>query len=201
MAYGIDNPNRFTFVDSLQPDGSIERVYSNRTRERRTVEAVGVIRWSDSNGISGRDIYLGDGRIRREDSRGVASEGQHLGNGVTVWNNGQYLTVNQTALPEPPSPVAPRPGGVGGLLMGLGLGGLFGLSAASGNPFGVDPNSGEYGLYAEEMARQEQLRRMQQQQGSGYDSTSGSSDGGSSDDNWSDNSDSGGDWGGTDSFG
>lgn len=199
------NAGPITFVDTLLPDGSVERTYSNGVRERRFAVGPGLVEWNDSRGNRGRDINLGRGQVRREEANGQVSFGQDVGNGATIWNNGQYLSVNQTMLPEPPLPSPPPPpGGFGGLLFGLGLGGLIGLSAGGVGPYGVDPESGEYALYAEDFARQEQLRR-QQAAGTSDSTGSGGSDfgGGDTDSNGSDDtgSSSGGWDSGGDSFG
>jgi hypothetical protein len=161
--------HRVGFVDSLLPDGSVERVYADGVRERRVAQGPGVVAWSDSRGRRGRDTHLGGGRVRREDAAGLVAEGQQVGNGVTVWEGGRYLTVNETPMPDPPPAPPPRPGGLAGLLIGLGLGGLFGLGAG---PHGLDPASGEYALYAEEYARQEALRRGRPASGGGGDGMS-----------------------------
>ena len=189
---------RVGFVDTLQPDGAVERAYDTRVRERRVPRGPGVIEWSDSQGGQGRDLDLGGGRIRREDAGGVVSEGQQVGNGVTVWNDGRLITVNETPLPEQLPTVPATGGGLGGLLFGLGLGGLFGLGAVSANPYGLDPNSDEYALYAEQAMQAEQIRRTQQAQGG----ASGSSGSTSSEFSFGDDDRDGDDSGdGTDSFG
>lgn len=160
----INNQGRIRFTDTPLPNGSIERVYSNGVREQRLVQGPGIIAWSDNRGNQGRDLYLGAGRLRREDVKGTVSEGQQVGSGITTWNGGQYVTVNETLLPELPLPMPPPPPtGFTGIVAGMGLGGLVGVSAAAS----LDPNTGEYALYMEEQARQEALRR--QQQGTGDD--------------------------------
>ncbi len=208
---GFDNPGsiggagrarRVSFVDTLLPDGAVERAYDSGVRERRVAREPGVVEWSDSQGAQGRDLDLGEGRVRREVAGGVM-EGRQVGNGVTVWSDGQLITVNETPLPEQ-LPVMPAVGGLGGLLLGLGLGGLFGLGAASANPYGLDPNSDEYALYAEQAMQQEQLRRAQQAQTTASgSSTDGSSSGdfGFDDDRDDHDGDGDGDGDGADSFG
>lgn len=157
--------NRSSFTDTIQADGSVERVYDNGLREKRVIERPGVIAWSDSRGNSGRDYYVGAGLIRREDKQGNISEGVQVGAGVISWNGGRFLAVNQTEIPEPPLPQPPPPpSGIGGFLLGLGIGKLYGYRSTGYGPYGVDPTSAEYALYAEEQARQELLRRRQMQQ-------------------------------------
>ena len=207
---GLDNPasiggagraRRVSFVDALLPDGAVERAYDTGVRERRVAREPGVVEWSDSRGAQGRDLDLGDGRVRREVAGGVM-EGRQVGHGVTVWDDGQLITINETPLPEQLPAMPAAAGGLRGLLLGLGLGGLFGLGAAGANPYGLDPNSDEYALYAEQALQQEQLRRAQQAQ----TATSGASVSTSSDFGFDDGRDGGngdGDGGGdgADSFG
>jgi hypothetical protein len=184
-------------MDYLLLDGSIERRYRDGTSERRTIAGPGRIQWSDNRGRSGVDINLGNGQIQRQFANGQSSFGQDLGNGITSWNGGQYLTINETPLPEqlPPPPEPTR--GLGGLMVAMGLGWMFGLSAYANSPYGLDPNAPEYALFAEYEMQQEQLRRQQL-----TSSSSSSGDGGDSgDSDWSgDTSSSGADFG-TDSFG
>lgn len=168
------NPaGRIGFVDMLLADGAVERAYSDGRRERRLREAADRVRWSDNVGNEGVDRDLGEGRVRREEARGSVTEGQHVGNGVTVWNDGAYITVNETDLPEPPPPPPPRPTGFAGLLFGLGLGSLFGLSAGAVAAYGIDPTADEYPLYQEEYARQQAMRQAQHPLGTGADNFGG----------------------------
>jgi hypothetical protein len=210
---GFDNPGsiggagrarRVSFVDALLPDGALERAYDTGVRERRVAREPGVVEWSDSQGAQGRDLDLGEGRVRREVADGGVTEGRQVGNGVTVWNDGQLITINETPLPEQLPAMPAAAGGLRGLLLGLGLGGLFGLGAAGANLYGLDPNSDEYALYAEQAMQQEQLRRAQQTQtASSGTSSSTSSDFGFDDDgdDGDGDGDGGGDGDGSDSFG
>ncbi len=156
-----DAPRRIAFTDTVLGEGAVERVYTDGRQERRVMEARDRVRWSDGAGNTGTDSDLGGGRIRREDARGAVSEGQHLGNGVTAWNDGAYVTVNETQVPEL-SPQVPRPGGLRGVLLGLGLGSLFGLGAGAVSAIGIDPAADDYGLYAEEYARQQMRSQVPQ---------------------------------------
>jgi hypothetical protein len=194
-------PPRLSFIDRYLPDGRVERQYSNGTTEWRFMQAPDRIAWNDNRGQQGVDILLGNGQVQRHFANGRKDIGQNLGNGVTSWNNGQYITVNETVFPDQMPPAPRAAGGMSGLFVGLGLGWMFGLSANPGSPYDLDPASSEYALYAEyDMWEAEQLRRQQQQ----TTSDSGSSgDGGydSSDSGWSDSSSgAGGDFG-SDSFG
>ena len=166
-------PGRIGFVDTPLPDGAAERVYTDGRRERRVPEAPDRVRWSDSVGNDGSDQDLGGGRIRREEAHGVVAEGQHVGNGVTVWNGGAYVTVNETDVPEPPLPPPPRPTGFTGLLFGLGLGSLFGLGAGAVAAYGIDPTGDEYPLYQEEYARQQAMQQAQHPLSTGADTFGG----------------------------
>lgn len=152
-------------------------------------------------GNRGRDRDLGQGRIERTNGQGGVTFGQQVGNGVTVWENGQYVTVNETPLPEPPPRPRPSPGGFSGLLVALGLGGLFGLGGAALLQPGNDAEAAEMMLYDEVAMQEEALRRARQQSGSG--SSSGSDGGSSGDVDWDDDDNGdGGDGGdGVDSFG
>src|SRR3954466_141757 len=112
---------RIAFIDRPLSDGSVERTYGGGLTERRIAEGPGAIAWTDNRGHSGRDLDLGQGRIRREEATGTVSEGQQVGHGITTWNGGQYVTVNETPLPESLPPPPPRPGGLSGVLIALGL--------------------------------------------------------------------------------
>jgi hypothetical protein len=170
MSMQMSFPNRVTFRDNFQPDGTIERVYSNGLREKRMIQAPGVVSWSDNRGNRGQDFYVGAGRVQRVEANGNISEGVQTGAGVIVWNNGQFIAVNDTPLPEPPLPPLPgKPGGFGGLLLGLGVGALYGYRKEGYGPYGVDPSSAEYALYAEEQARQQAIQRYQENGGYGDD--------------------------------
>lgn len=157
MASGA--PRRISFTDTVLKDGAVARIYTDGCREQRIKEAPDRIRWSDSTGNTGTDSDLGGGRIRREDARGAIAEGQHLGSGITSWNDGAYVTVNETPIPES-APQVPRPGGLRGVLLGLGLGTLFGVGAGSAAAIGIDPAAGDYDLYAEEYHRQQMQRHI-----------------------------------------
>ena len=199
---GAGRARRVSFVDALLADGALERAYDTGVRERRVARESGIVEWSDSQGAQGRDLDLGEGRVRREVAGGGITEGRQVGNGVTVWDDGQLITINETPLPEQLPAMPAATGGLGGLLLGLGLGGLFGLGAAGANPYGLDPNSDEYALYAEQAMQQERLRRAQQAQtATSGTSTSTSSDFGFDDDRGDGDGDSGGDGDGADSFG
>ena len=187
-------PGRFGFVDRVLPDGAVERAYDNGRVERRiwNAQVPDVVAWSDNTGNEGRDRDLGRGRIERTDAHGVVMLGQQVGHGVTSWNDGQYVTVNETPLPEPPPPPPIRPGGLAGVLIALGIGGLFGLGGAA-----LLSRGDEAMLYDEIAMEEEAMRRTARQQQTSQSSSS--SDGGG-DGGWDDDDgDGGGD--GVDSFG
>lgn len=205
---------RIAFTDRLLADGAVERTYAGGLIERRVPQGPGAIAWADNRGRSGRDLDLGQGRIRREEADGTVAEGQQVGHGITTWQGGRYVTVNETTLPDTLPPPPPRPGGFSGLLIALGLGGLFGLGASAALAYGLDPTSDEYALYAEQMAVEEQRRQLAQAQagqaGGSNSGTSSSSDygdsgdtgGGDDRDDWTDDTnDAGGGDFGDDSFG
>ena len=198
--------SRFGFVDRVLPDGVVERAYSNGRIERRVwnPQLPDTVIWSDNTGGQGRDRGLGGGKIERTDAQGGVTTGQQMGHGITVWENGLHVTVNETPLPEPPPRPIPQPSGFAGLLVGLGLGGLFGLGGAALLARGDDAAGAEAMLYDEVAMQQEELRRVaRQQQASGTSTSSSSSDGGSGGDGggWGDDDDHGGDDNGVDSFG
>jgi hypothetical protein len=198
-------PGRFGFVDRVLPDGVVERAYANGRVERRVWKAQvpDVIAWSDNAGNMGRDRDLGGGRVERTEANGTVLIGQQVGHGITSWNNGQYVTVNETPLPEPPPPPPTRPGGLAGLLMALGIGGLFGLGGAALLRPGDDVGSAEAMLYDEMAMQEEEVRRAARQQQAAGSSSSSGSDGGGGDGgggDW-DNDGEGGDDNGVDSFG
>lgn len=135
---------RIGFTDQVRPDGTIQRSYNDGLIEWRTARAPDRIEWTNSRQDRGVDVDLGGGRVRRETSGGEVSLGQHLGYGVTSWDDGAYVTVNETALTEL-APPSPRLTGLAALLSALGLGWLL-LRGAAGVPgFGPD----EYALYAD----------------------------------------------------
>lgn len=195
-------PGRFGFVDRVLPDGAIERAYDNGRVERRLWNArtPDLVDWSDSTGNQGQDRDLGRGRIERTDARGVVMIGQQLGHGITSWDDGRYVTVNETPLPEAPPPPPVRPGGLAGVLIALGIGGLFGLGGATLLRPGDDAMSAEAMLYDEIAMQEEAARRAARQGQTGSSSSSSSSDGGSDDGGWDDDDDSSDD-SGVDSFG
>ncbi|MEI6044936.1 MAG: hypothetical protein WCS37_11335 [Chloroflexota bacterium] len=191
MSQSFSDPKRISFIDRLLPDDRVERTYSNGGVEWRVGQAPDRISWVDNQGQQGVDLDLGGGQVRRENAIGQVWLGQNLGNGITSWNGGQYVTVNETVFPEPSLTTSTPLTGIAGIVAGLGLGWLFGLNAT---PYGVSADSDEYLLYAEqEILLQEQARRQ-----AVGDSGSGGDGGG-------DFSDSGDDSGsgdfGTDSFG
>jgi hypothetical protein len=159
-----NNPSRIGYIDSYFPDGTVRRAYSNGMTEKRTLVAPGRIHWLDSNRQEGYDVDMGNGLVKREYADGRVAYGQNVGNGITGWNNGEYVTVNETPLPDtlalyqPP----PAPTGFAAWAIGAGLGGFFGLSAMNYGPYGIPQDSDEYMLYAE-LEQEEQLRRQQQQ--------------------------------------
>jgi hypothetical protein len=188
MSQSFNDPNRISFIDRLLPDGRVERTYSNGGVEWRVVQTPDRISWVNNQGQQGVDLDLGGGQVRRENVVGQVWLGQNLGKGITSWNGGQYVTVNETVFPEPALPTSTPLTGIAGIVTGLGLGWLFGLNAT---PYGVSADSDEYLLYAEQEALlQEQARN--QAAGDGGDGGGGFSDSG--DDSGS------GDFG-TDSFG
>ena len=194
--------NRFGFVDRALPDGVIERAYSNGRLERRVwnPQSPHIVTWDDNVGNRGHDRDLGQGRIERTDAQGIVTTGQQVGHGITVWENGQYVTVNETPLPESPPPPRPQPGGFSGLLVALGLGGLFGLGGAALLQQHNDAAAAEAMLYDEIAMQEEAARRARQQATS---SSSGSSDGGGGGEiSWENDDNGDGDGGdGVDSFG
>ncbi len=201
-----DGASRRGFVDRVAADGSVERAYGNGRHERRVWDrqVPDAVMWSDNVGNHGQDRDLGGGRIERTDAQGVVTIGQQVGHGITTWDDGRYVTVNETPLPEPPPPPAPRPGGMAGLVIALGLGGLFGLGGAALLRPGDEAGAAEMLLYDEVTAQEEAMRRAARQQQTANTSSSG--DGGGSDGggDWgSDDDDDGGDGGdsGVDSFG
>jgi hypothetical protein len=166
---------RIGYRDSYFPDGAIKRTYSNGIVEKRVLVAPGRIQWLDNNRQEGFDVDMGNGLVKREYANGQVAYGQNVGNGITSWNNGAYVTVNETPFPTAPVPYQPpAPSGFAAWAIGAGLGGFFGLSAMNYGPYGVPYDSDEYMLYAE--LEQEELLRRQQQQGGGDGGTS--SDGG-----------------------
>lgn len=194
------SPNRFGFVDRALPDGAVERAYSNGRVERRTWDPAepAVVAWSDNVGNQGRDRDLGGGRVERADAHGNITIGQGVGHGITVWGDSDYVTVNETPLPEPPPPPPARPGGFAGLLVALGLGDLLGFGGAAPAHAADDPAAAEALLYDELAMQQEAARRAARQgQASSHSSGDGGGDGGDSD--W--DNDNGGDDNGVDSFG
>ena len=198
--------SRFGFVDSMLPDGMVERAYSNGRVERRSwnPQQPDIVTWSDNTGGQGRDRDLGGGKIERIDAQGSVTTGQQMGHGITVWENGQYVTVNETPLPEPPPRPMPQPSGFAGLLVGLGLGGLFGLGGAALLARGDDAAGAEAMLYGEVAMQEEELRRAARQgqaTGNSSSSSSGGGDSGGDSGGWGDDDDNGGDGDGVDSFG
>ncbi len=198
-------PGRFGFVDRVLPDGAVERAYDNGRVERRVwnAQVPDVVAWSDNTGNQGRDRDLGQGRIERTDAHGVVLIGQQVGHGITSWNDGQYVTVNETPLPDPPPPPPIRPGGLAGVLIALGIGGLFGLGGAALLRSGDEAGSAEAMLYDEIAMEEEAMRRAarQQQAGQSSSSSSSSSDGGGDGGDWDDDDDGDGGGDGVDSFG
>lgn len=139
---------RIGYSDRLQPDGSVERTYTNEVVETRTVQGAGRIAWSDSAGRSGVDLNLGGGRVRREPAGGAPLSGQNVGNGITCWSGGRVVTVNETDLPERLL-TPPPPSGAGRLAMRLGVGKLFHAGCIRCGRRWIAPESDEYPLYAE----------------------------------------------------
>jgi hypothetical protein len=137
------------FRDAHLPDGSVERRYGNGVTEQRVVRGLDRIEWNDNRGGHGFDFDMGEGVVRRQPDNADASVGVHLGNGVTSWDGGASLTINETPLPDVLPPAPPRPTGLTAVIVGLGLGGLFGLGARWLGPYGISPDAPFYWLYAE----------------------------------------------------
>ena len=139
---------RVLYSDRLRPDGSVERRYATGVTERRAVKGPGQIEWTDDRGGSGTDFNLGDGNVVRQTATGESLAGRQLGFGITCWNDGARITVNETPLPER-EPRVPPPSLIGRCISGLGLGGIFGAGSIRAGKRRIRPGSPEFPLYAE----------------------------------------------------
>ena len=141
-------------------DGSVERRYANGVIERRVVAGPGEIAWTDDRGGSGRDYNLGDGQVLRRAASGGSALGRQIGFGITCWNDGARVTVNETPLPER-TPEPPPPSFLGRCAAGLGMGSVFRVGAIRVGKRRILPGSDEFPLYAEQamMRRWMQARR------------------------------------------
>jgi hypothetical protein len=144
-----------TYRDDVLADQSVQRSYSDGTREWRRRLPDGTVEWQDTRGQRGVDELLGDGVVKRRMHDGTVRYGKEQGYGRTAWQHGteRVVTVNETSFG----------GRTGAILTAVGAAGLLGMIA-------WPPSE----LNAEEEAALREAQRQQSTSGGGGDTGSSS---------------------------